>query len=194
MPARTHHGSRFVLGLLHPLRAARLNIEPNGIVGSIHLEIGLYRDVREIILRLPESCADDFRDAYHQERPSFDHHFMTDRVNARKELYGEIVANHRHLRAALVVALGNVAPIARRDYVDVHHVGGDAAYIRVVEGVRAGAHFSINAQLHADPLRQLQILTQRFVVIPGNFFVAPIGLHVFVDIRDDGKARQKKDI
>src|SRR5882724_8224512 len=66
--------------------------------------------------------------------------------------------------------------------------------LRIDGKVRAGSHFSINAQLHADPLRQLQILTQRFVVIPGNFFVAPIGLHVFVDIRDDGKARQKKDI
>src|SRR4029077_13513493 len=109
-------------------------------------EIGLYRDVHEIILRLPESRADGFRDAYHQERPSFDHHLMADRVDARKELYGEIVANHRDLRAALVVALGNGAPVARRDDVDVHHVGGDAAYIRVVEGVRAGAHFSVNAE------------------------------------------------
>ncbi len=103
MPTRAHHGPRFVLGLLHPLGPARLNIEPDGLVGSIHLEISLDWNVGKIVLRLTEGRADRFRDADNQERPAINQEFVANGIHAGEKLNGQVIANHGDLGAALIV-------------------------------------------------------------------------------------------
>jgi len=61
-----------------------------------------------------------------------------------------------------------------------------------VKAVRPGADFRINTQFHADAKRQLHIVAERFKVIPSNLFVAAVGLDVFFDVGDEGKAGQQK--
>ena len=138
---RAHHHSRLLLSPFHPFRPTRLNVEPNGVVGSIHLEIRLDGDIRKVILRLAKRCSDGLRNADYQEGPAFDHQFVPDGINAGKELGGQVVANHGDLGATLVVALGDVAAVSRHDGVNVRHVGCDAADISVVKAVRPGADF-----------------------------------------------------
>ena len=144
MAPRAHHGPRFVLCLFHPLRSTRLDVEPDGVVGPIHLEIRLDRYIRKVILRLSEGRANGFRNTDDQEGPTLNQQFVADRVDSRKELGGQVVADHGDLGAALVVALGDVASVPGCNDVDIHHIGGDAADVRVIESVRARAHFPID--------------------------------------------------
>src|SRR6266478_767699 len=175
-------------------RRARIMARASSWVCSIHLEISLDWDVGKIVLRLTEGRADRVRDADNQERPAINQEFVANGIKAGEKLNGQVVANHSDLGPALIVTLGDVAAVARCDDVDVHHVGGDAADIGVVESMRAGAHFSIDAQLHANAERQLHIVAQRFEVVPGNLFVAAVGLHVLVDVGNDGEASQQKNV
>src|SRR5256886_6596275 len=93
-----------------------------------------------------------------------------------------------------MVAFRNMPAVWGNHRVDARHVGGHASDVGVVEAVRAGAHFAVNAQLHADAERQLHIVAQSFEVVPSDLFVAAISLHVLFDVGDDGKTREQKDV
>ncbi|PYU16476.1 MAG: hypothetical protein DMG37_02305 [Acidobacteria bacterium] len=152
------------------------------------------RDVREIVLRLPKSRADDFRNSYHLERPAIDQDLAADGIHVGKKFGRQVVADHGHQRAALIIALGNVASLARRYRINVSHVGGHAANVYVVDAFRASADFSVGAQFHAHAQRQLQVCTQRFVIVPGHFLVAAVGLHVLFHVGDEREARQQEHV
>src|SRR5256884_3409625 len=143
---------------------------------------------------LPEGRADDSCNSYHLKRTPLDQNLPPDGIHVGEQLGSQVVANHGHLGAALVVAVGNVPSIAGGHRIDVANVGGHAANVHVSDAFRASAHFSVRAQFHAHAQRQLQVLAQRFVVVPGHLFVAPVGFYVLFHVGDKREARQQKHV
>ncbi len=192
VPPCPHDGARFVLRALHPFRPARLEVHPNRIVRAVHFEICLNRNVREVVLGLAKRGSNRFGDAHNLEGPPVDQHLAPNGVHIREQLRRQVIPDHRHRRAALIVAFGNVPPIARRLEVNVHHIGRDSANAGVVKALRAYADSCAGALFHAHAQRQLHVVAQRFVIGPGHFLVAAFRSDQLLHVRNERKARQQE--
>ena len=186
MAARAHQGFRFFLGARHPIRAARLHVDRQaGRARGVVLHPRLDGNVDVIVLRLAQHRADRLSDSHDFVGAPVDIEFLADGIDAGEKFIGDVRSDQRDERAVLIVGVRDVAARGGPFGFHVADISGHAIDGRVFYGLAVGLGAAEEVGLRAHALGQLRVVTQENVVVPGQRFVPPRGLHEFFHVRDD---------
>ena len=94
----------------------------------------------------------------------------------------------------LIVRVRDVAPLRGLFGLHVADIRGHAVDGGVFDGLAVGLGAAQLIGLRADAQRQLRVVAQGYIVVPGERFVPPRGFHEFVHVRDDRKAQNQEHV
>src|ERR1700733_6020128 len=171
MPPAAHHRTGFILGLQHPFRASRLNVDSQVQtlpVFAIPFQERPDGDVSKVVLGLSEDGSDRLSYANYLETRAIDVDCLADGINRGKKLFRHVLSDERDLRSAVIVSVRYVAAGFGFLHIHVSDVGRDSTNINVVQRLCSQPNLAVGSRLQADGLRQPHTVPQSFEVFPSD--------------------------
>src|SRR5579871_6271670 len=109
MAERAQKSADLVFGLFQAIAVERHEVVLNPDLVPVDFEVGLNRNIDEIVLRLPEDAALGFRHADHFKRKPIDLDGFSDSIGAWEKTIFKVMADDRNAGFVLILNLGVAA-------------------------------------------------------------------------------------